>query len=536
MAKTIKETIKDEILIEKLKNTLQVFWEKNISADENIQSICKKVAKFNNINVSNYETFETLKQEIFKELNKLFLEKLFYLWIDKCKKLTKRKINSKEKEDTFNELISLCSEIYACLVNIICEIFPSSIKIEDIKIQSDVLDISNIFCIIEALQQEQDFAFDIETFKRDNIIHQFRVFLLGVYFLSQTNFWRNLIWEDLKSFFPQIQQELKSLDNDEKSKFKLIWAIWGLAALFHDCGRVVQTFYENLRQIQAHFEKLLYIFNFPLPKLNTKVELNPYWKQKKNDFLKLLEYFFCVPGSKWYNYYEEVKNVIETSLQIPDHGIISALLIIYSNIENLIRKLGLDKLDKLEPMSDDFEEDFLKTTNQIKILKEPKSLIKNAFPIFLVFYPALAIALHNQKKYWFITALSTLLILCDNLQEWERLTKIGDQVIKIFPCNEVLISITENNSKEIIIKATVPYQPPSTSIEKTIFSRFDPEKIWNEFEEEISSYKSYKSTMFNELTKNRGKFKAIITIHWTEKIKKTEKIEKTKKVSINWGK
>lgn len=113
------------------------------------------------------------------------------------------------------------------------------------------------------------------------------------------------------------------------------------------------------------------------------------------------------------------------------------------------------------------------------------------FVYFLVHHCSIAIALHNNQRYFFATPLTQLLIFVDTLQEWERITKIEDQKIRICPCKKIKLEIEneERMRKESykIIKAIIPYEEPEDIRLKEIFRRFNPEKQYENLVEEFGN-------------------------------------------------
>ena len=90
-----------------------------------------------------------------------------------------------------------------------------------------------------------------------------------------------------------------------------------------------------------------------------------------------------------------------------------------------------------------------------------------------------AIALHDNCKFFFCSALTQLLIFCDELQEWNRVTIIGDREVMIFPCRKIFIKIGEKDDEKVI-RAVIPYERPKDMTAQEIFRRFEPMKKWEE--------------------------------------------------------
>ena len=88
-----------------------------------------------------------------------------------------------------------------------------------------------------------------------------------------------------------------------------------------------------------------------------------------------------------------------------------------------------------------------------------------------------AIALHDNCKFFFCSALTQLLIFCDELQEWNRVTMIGDREVMIFPCRKIFIKIGKKDDEKVI-RAVIPYERPKDMTAQEIFRRFEPIEKW----------------------------------------------------------
>jgi len=102
---------------------------------------------------------------------------------------------------------------------------------------------------------------------------------------------------------------------------------------------------------------------------------------------------------------------------------------------------------------------------------------RRMFPVALE--SLVAIALHDNCKFFFCSALTQLLIFCDGLQEWNRVTMIGDREVLIFPCRKIYIKIGKEEDERVIC-AVIPYERPKDITAQEIFSRFKPMAIWGQ--------------------------------------------------------
>ena len=425
------------------------------------------------------------------------LQKLLSLWKQK-----QGRFQPDNRKKLFEEIIDLCAEIYPHIVNITCKpfIFSSPLRHGDIEIKNlrIIIDSSTF---IQALKKEQDFAFETNKIRRDNIIHQFRVFLLGQYFLSKYEHIVNWLWEDLWDFLPRNFQ-----CKEHPDKEKIILGVWALASLFHDCGRGIESFYKNLRGLKACFEEIFRIFEVDMPAINTDMQLNDLWERKKETFFKLLEYFMD-RGEKS-KYYKKIKSLLERAIENSNHGILSALLITYAEAGPLICRWNKKDMQLSMDISADEGTDtsnLAKVTTMVK--KSQKATGEVISKVTLPFYSALAIAFHDIKEYWFLTRLTQFLILCDNLQEWNRLTKLGDQSIMIFPCEKIQLDVERKDN--FCIKVQIFYREregEKSELEREIFKRWNPKEIWRDFKKKVKAkqtedlFKLYKDQVCAEIT------------------------------------
>lgn len=455
------------------------------------------------------EKFKKLFQSEIKNICSLLKK-----WLEKWEQLDEEE-NSQERKKIFDDLIGLCSKIYPDLINLACKhfILEEPVHFGKVKISNlEILIDSKQF--IQALKKEQAFSFETSDYKRDNIIHQFRVFLLGAYLLSDEKIveW---IWQEVLNFFQgTIREKLKKLNKKE-----IVFAIWGLASLFHDCGRGIQSFYKNYKQTKECFEKIFQTFKLPMPDINADVQLNTLWETKKKSFFTLLEYFLTKKEAKWSAYYQDIKKVLEDALKEPKHGIISAFLITFPQAEKLVPTL--EKLGSQPKASEtlDSGENFKQLGTATIFLQQASPVLKiiqTALPI----YAALAVAFHDIEEYWFVTHLTTLLILCDNLQEWKRLTKLGDQATMIFPCENIAL---EPQKDKIKIIANIFYSSKGKhGLEQEIFKRWNPKTKWGGFKEKIRG--KIATTMFEQLYDRKNDLHAKITIQWEKQQNSNQEI------------
>ena len=487
------QEITDKPLIENFRKELRVDLH---DLKQSIKDLCQT----RGINING---FKESKLHIQIQISTIYLHILFSLWEEKQSEF--QSVDPNDRKKLFDEVINLCSEIYPHIVNITCQpvILSSPLEHKNITIKNlSVISDSDTF--IQALKKEQDYAFEASSIKRDNIIHQLRVFLLGQYFLSKYEKIVEWLWEGLYSSFPPTRFFLEEkLKKDEKKK--IILGVWALTSLFHDCGRAIESFYKNLLGLKECFEEIFGIFNLDMPTINKDIELNELWKKKKKSFLKLLEYF--LDRGKKYKYYGEIKSLLERAIENSKHGVISALLITYPDGWPLVSELLREDTQLSTDIEKTDEGTDISTFKQTKIIagKVPKFIEEEEVisKVILSFYSALAIAFHDIEEYWFLTPLTQFLTLCDNLQEWNRLTKLGDQSIMIFPCEKIQLVDVERNG-DLRIKVFIDYKRPERDkpkLEQEIFKRWEPKKRWPDFKEKIEKIKTEKEGLFDSFYK-----------------------------------
>ena len=97
-----------------------------------------------------------------------------------------RKIS--DKDDEFDNQLEIVKDLYELIIGVIAT------KRVDYYLKKFNREVFDYFC------QTQEYALKIGTFRRDNIIHQLRVFLIGCYILYEDKeFWRQQFQEDISA-------------------------------------------------------------------------------------------------------------------------------------------------------------------------------------------------------------------------------------------------------------------------------------------------------------------------------------------------
>ena len=339
-----------------------------------------------------------------------------------------RKVSDNENE--FDRQMEIAEKIYEPLIEVIAKRMLRGTKLYN-----------NYIEILKFLKSAQDYAFITKKFKRDNIIHQIRVFLLGCYILyGDKEFWIKQIQEDFNKILHLIKSENISYT------FNDVLSAWTIASLFHDIGRPIEDAKEALNSYRDtyNFEKIITfrdIFFYQTCNVSdgethrsNEIPLLIIDNSRVNQFVNFIRQ--AKDDSTTKSIERKVKNL--------DHGSIGAILC--------------------------FNRD-------IGAVRAPSYRRHRMLPMALE--SLVAIALHDNCKFFFCSAITQLLIFCDGLQEWNRVTKIGDQKVLIFPCRKIHIKIGKEEDEKVIC-AVIPYERPKDITTQEIFSRFKPMEIWEE--------------------------------------------------------
>lgn len=240
----------------------------------------------------------------------------------------------------------------------------------------------NIKYIVMGLKEVQKRNMEVKKIARDNMVHQLRVFLLGCYIMhGREDFFVDYFTEDITEFIKHQDTEYEEIGMG----FEQIFAIWGLCSLFHDMGKIHESFYNLLSIANGIYEQIGKVHGFQ-DSILSLVESHLLDKDIIKSKLEILKKFienFKIP------YTIKKEELIKNSMK---HNIFSAILILP------ISQLNQNWIDLARRMPD--------------------------FAIF--YYIILSILLHDNKKYYAINALSQFLIFVDSLQEWDRATKLYD--------------------------------------------------------------------------------------------------------------
>ncbi|NQE04374.1 hypothetical protein C5S32_00750 [ANME-1 cluster archaeon GoMg1] len=284
-----------------------------------------------------------------------------------------RKIS--DKDDEFNNQLEIVKELYELIIGVIAT------RRVDYYLKRFNREVFDYFC------KTQEYALKIGTFRRDNIIHQLRVFLLGCYILYEDKeFWRKRFQDDIRATIngEKVIEFVGTKIEDINIEFKEVLIAWMIASLFHDFGRSIEDVNKAIEDINDTYElNLSGLENWELPHVG-------YINSEKRK--KLITFFEKYAGDGHIPIY------IGKMARDFNHGPMSLLSCSFD--------------ETMDPKSVDIDA-FLAELNY------------SVFPLLIESY--IAIALHSNLKCIFTTSLTQFLILCDELQEWNRVTAIGDQ-------------------------------------------------------------------------------------------------------------
>jgi len=337
------------------------------------------------------------------------------------------------------------------------------------------------------LKKTQGHALRTAEFGRDHIIHSFRVFLLGCYILYSLynekggDYITKCFKEDLRLLrliicecFPDIRnrENIRKFLEEVKLGFEDILWMWLLSSLFHDIGRPIEDAVEEIKRLMNTYniegidiDSLIFIVA-EVPKVNSnKIEVKVNGN-KIEKFTELLEKILRDSDNNNSNFCGQIRQFLRNRTRSEkkwDHGILSATIIYSLLTEAEVYNIFLEKLSRRERFSILFH-------------------YSDYYLLFcLLLYPLIAIMLHTEpSKYIFSTSLTQLLIICDELQEWNRITAIGDKEVMIFPCKSLHLELKDGE-----MQVFIPYERPIDVISQEIFRRFDPKRRWREIAEGV---------------------------------------------------
>jgi len=332
--------------------------------------------------------------------------------------------------------------------------------------------------LIEKLEKFQEHALEVTGFRRDNIVHQFRVFMLGCYILYEDkDFWVDHFRTDLTKIFRE--KSLGNLKLEEYAKyidFMYVLAVWMISSLFHDYGKVIEDAQKEFKCVKDAYNEV--INNLPLlEKISFNIPLSPGNSIKLSEAEALLkknlgtfvdsDIFQIIEASRGKNAKKKAERGVEKGEAELSHATVGSELLNYL----------------------------------LTSLQQTGSGERRIFYYLLMLASCIAIALHDNQEYFFCSSLTQLLVICDNIQEWNRITVIGNKEEMIFPCRRIYIKLEgkeDRGTRTKIIQVFIPYERPEDIIAQEIFKRrFNPEQIWRKNVKALKAAKDERA--FNKL-------------------------------------
>ncbi len=312
--------------------------------------------------------------------------------------------------------------------------------------------------LLDMLRAYEENAATLIDKQRDHFIHSVNVFILGLCIYSRnTNF---------RAAFDNINLNKSEYPNSYDTKHEEFFYRWGLAALFHDVGYPVEIICKQIskfmafasevdgdRKVNAHLEfenfEVLNSVAEIVPKIEfTRSHIEKYASSVEVDLLKPIDLLSHKLHLAFGVDFKTIKRDLDSFVSLMakngfvDHGFYSALIV--------LKWYGyLIQVAKYKP--DYFFNPVLDSASAI--------LLHNYYRNVLMKSPYILEALSPQQH-----PIAYLLILCDELQEWNR-EAYGIVDKKLNPVGEASIAITDKRMDitYLVKKGTIPNQ---FSIEK----------------------------------------------------------------------
>ena len=423
-----------------------------------------------------------------------------------------RKIS--DKDDEFDNQLGIVKDIYEIIFGVIAT------KKMDYSLGS----FNKYF--YDYFLRTQEHALKISDYRRDNIIHQLRVFLLGIYILyDDKEFWRKRFREDIRAIIGEEKFkvlltgiETSDLIGDIRLiEFKDVLIAWMLTSLYHDFGRPIEDAVKATKDINRIYDlglsvKKTYLFGIDVKRVK-KIEdsLNQcVISEELRDIFKTEGFSLSKDSStrreeerKWkITDREDIYIILKENgtLNIYKETLLSKAEDAMKELISFLKLYVSDEriLSIIENKAKNFNHGPMSLLacsflSPDRISKQGRNAIigqANPSAIALIIESSVAIALHSDIKCIFSTLLTQFLILCDELQEWNRVTALGDQNVRIFPCRKIYLNIgTIDGIKNI--RAVIPYEEPKDIVGQELFSRFKPILKWKDSKNKLETAKQF---------------------------------------------
>lgn len=291
--------------------------------------------------------------------------------------------------------------------------------------------------LLDVLLSYEERASTLIDKQRDHYVHSVNVFLLGLCFYSQNPVFRTA--------FTNVHLDKSSYANSYDTKHEEFFYRWGIASLFHDVGYPVEIVGKQINKFisfatevdqQGQVRTRLEFDNFD--EFNSIAEIQP-----KQEFIKS---------------YDEKFAIGESLDLLKPNDLLAHKLHLSLGVDMQDIKTALDRFPKIMAENGFIDHGYY---SAIIVLRWYSYLIQSChYNSEYFFYPivdsASAILLHNYYKNVLMKApynkgplqagehpVAYLLILCDELQEWNR-TAYGILDKKRNQADEVSVMIDEN--------------------------------------------------------------------------------------------
>jgi hypothetical protein len=276
----------------------------------------------------------------------------------------------------------------------------------------------------------QDIIFPFDQDYRDHLIHQFYVFLLGTTMLSKLQ---------VRIIENWIHFDIRDTEEVKRRTFRT----WFLSSLFHDIGYIAGKLKEISEYVCKHF-----FSNLPgveCQKFNLKLD----FKDKK--FSTYLMFMEKISDGNEFIYYrgrsKELNNSkIRKIKKKLDHGLLSSYLLWNAKVSQ-VDGLPIRPIETIKAqISLRFANN--KENNNGIVKRLHKALLRDNVShksikdeiiedIEIASYAIAAHTLNNRKVNFIYHPITFLLILCDELQFWGRVS-ISQKRLIIMPSNEII--------------------------------------------------------------------------------------------------
>ncbi|AWX31711.1 RyR domain-containing protein [Methanosphaera sp. BMS] len=299
---------------------------------------------------------------------------------------------------------------------------------------------NTILDLVEIMKKYEENTGDLIDKQRDHFIHSVNVFLLGLAIYSQNEKYRKIFMEYIVASPYTKYYKIKNIFSDEEFLYR-----WGIAALFHDIGYPVEIIGKQLKKFLNDGIKSI----SDDYKTDTAIDFKDF--NEFNTIVKMKTDF----NDDYRNEYEKAKFL---DLFKPTDIMANKIVIDFSDVDIEELKKHLNDFVNIMGEYGFIDHGFF---SAILVLNSYGYLVQKYSKNFDFFYypivdSATAILLHNYYRNVLMkkpfcqgnmnptkSPLSYLLILCDELQEWNR-QPFGVLDKKRGHINELDLDITED--------------------------------------------------------------------------------------------